>query len=713
MTVRLTRRRLIELGVTSGAALALELWMPPRALRALASVAAEPFRPNAWLTIGADDIVTITVAKSEMGQGVFTALPMLVADELGAVWSRVRIRQADGDPFNEYQNTGGSSSVPDSWDILRRAGAVAREMLRTAAARRWSVPPTDCRVADGIVRHPATGRSARFGELVAEATTIPVPDAAGMQLKPREEYQLIGRPLGRVDTPAKIRGEATFGTDVRVPGMRFAVVARCPYLGGRLLRVSSARALAIPGVQRLVELQPMGPPVHLRGGVAVVADTTWAAIEGRNALDIEWDHGPHTGITTASLKRAFRDGAAGVGKLVREAGSPGESLTGRPTFEATYEYPFLAHAAMEPGNCTARVSEGSAEIWAPTQFPPSAIGVAAALLRIPPEKVTLHIPFIGGGFGRRINEDFVAECILLARQVDHPVQILWTRDDDMQHDFYRPAGAQRLEAALDDRGFPTAILHRIAGPSTNSFYTPGHLRPEGQEIWGSDFPYAIPNRRLEYAEVNTPVPIGWWRAVSVAQNQFCLEAFVSELADRARIDAIEFRKAMLSGHPRLLGLLDAVSDLSDWRSPVPQGRARGVAVSWGDGTFVAEVVEASLGEREEPRVHRVSCAIDCGLVVNPNLVAAQAEGSIVWGLTGALKDEITVADGMPQQRHFADYPIMRMPEMPEIRIRLMESNTPPSGIGEPCVVPLAPALAAAVSRLRGAAVRTLPIRATA
>jgi isoquinoline 1-oxidoreductase subunit beta len=704
--LRLTRRRLIELGVTTGAALALELWLPYRALRALAPGAADPFRPNAWLAIGSDDIVTVTVAKSEMGQGVWTGLPMLVAEELGADWSRVRIHRADGDADNDYQNTGGSSSVPDSWDILRRAGAVAREMLRSAAARRWGVPPADCQVAEGVVRHQATGRSARFGELVTDATQLPVPDATTVPLKPREEYRLIGRPLGRLDTPAKISGEATFGSDVRVPGMRFAVVARCPYLGGRLLHHTAHRALAVPGVQGVVEMRPMGPPLHLRGGVAVVADTTWSALEGRKALEIEWDHGPHTGVTNASIMRSFRDAAAREAKLVREAGTVAGA-----SFEATYEYPFLAHAAMEPLNCTARVAEGRAEVWAPTQFPPNAISVVAQLLSIPPEKVTLHVPFIGGGFGRRINEDFVAECIQLARQLDHPVQILWTRDDDLQHDFYRQAGAQRLEAALDSRGYPTALLHRIAGPSTNAFYTPGHPRPEGQELWGTQFPYAIPNHRLEYAQVDTPVPIGWWRAVSVAQNQFCLEAFISELAARAGVDPLEFRKEMLSHHPRLLALLDAVAELSEWRTPAPAGRARGVAIAWGDGTFVAEVVELSLTARGEPRVHRVSCAVDCGLVINPNLVAAQAEGSIVWGLTGALLNEITVADGMPQQRHFGDYPILRMPDMPEIRIRLMEGGTAPSGIGEPCVVPVAPALAAAVSRLRGTAVRSLPIRA--
>lgn len=706
--LRLSRRALIELGLGAGAAFVLEFSLGTRTLRAARPSLAEPFRPNAWLAIDETGDVTITVAKSEMGQGVWTTLPMLIAEELDVEWSRVRVRQADAEIGSEYQNTGGSSSTVDSWDMLRRAGAAARQMLLTAAAARWNVAPIECSTSAGRVMHGASNRSVPYEELIADARSVPVPDPGSVSLRDPAEFKIIGRRLSRLDTPLKISGQAIYGIDVRVPGMLYAVVARCPYLGGRLESHDGAKALLVPGVRHVLVLRSFGAPLHLRGGVAVVADSTWAAMEGRRALSVTWSPGPNSAVSSASINESFHAAAATRGKVTSSSGDVDAAFASAAPVVAAYEYPYLAHATMEPNNCTVALSGGRAEVWAPTQYPPNAQAVAAAMLQMDPALVTLHVPFLGGGFGRRINEDFVAEAALLARLAGATVQVLWTRDDDLQHDFYRQAGLQQMRATLGADGFPTAIERRVIGPSVNAFYTRNHPSPEGQELWGTAMVYAVPNHRIEYVQVASPVPVGWWRSVSVSQNVFCLEAFVSELAVRAGQDPLDYRKAMLRSDARAVTVLDRVASLSNWGSAPANGRARGVAFANYDGTYVAQVVEASLTARGDAQVHNVSCVIDCGQVVNPGIVEAQAEGSIIWGLNAALLNEITVANGAPQQRDFVDYPLMRMRDTPDLRIEIVPSREVPTGAGEPCVVPVAPALAAAIGRLRGQPARSMP-----
>ncbi len=696
----LSRREFIATGAAAGSlVLAVDL---RGATRRVPGPFAPEFAPNAFLEIGADGGVTIWVSKSEMGQGVRTALPMIVAEELEADWSRVRIRQADADPKYGDQGTGGSESMSGMWRPLRKAGAQGREMLIAAAAARWGVPAAECRAEQGAVLHQGSGRRAGYGELAAEAARQPVPEAP--VLKDPATFRLVGVGVPNLDTPSKVTGQASYGLDVRLPGMRFAVIARCPVLGGTMKGHDPEKARAVPGVRELVEVP---------AGIAVIADSTWAAMQGRKALDCRWDEGALATLDSGRISRMLNDRSLLGGALARNDGDvPGALAAAAKTIETVYEVPFLAHAPMEPMNCTAQVVDGRCELWAPNQIPGWAKQEVAQAIGFDAANVTLHVTMMGGGFGRRLLPDYVVEAAQVAKAAPGaPIQLVWTREDDMQHGWFRPASVHRMKGGVDRAGKPVAWLHRVVAPSISEQRWPGSVRNglDTDAVEGAtDIAYAFPNLRVEYGMLNTPVPVSWWRSVYPSQTAFANECFLDELAQLAGRDPVEFRRSLLAAAPRHLAVLNLAAEKAGW-GKAPAGRAQGIALHrfWSD-SIVAEVAEVSL-VAGKVRVHRVTCAVDCGLVVNPDGVKAQLEGGVLYGLSAALHGQITVEAGRVQQSNFHDYPVVRMPDAPVIEVHLIRSGDVPKGVGEPGTPPIAPAVANAVSRLTGTRVRKLPI----
>jgi len=736
-----SRRGFLAAGASAGAGLVIAFHLrggldaqPPAA----ADANPNPF--DAWLRLAPDGTITLIVAKSEMGQGVFTSLPMILSDEIGVEWEQIRIEQATTRPQVYQHGTGGSSSVRTSWLPLRQAGAAAREMLIQAAARAWQVDASACRVERGVVIHDRDGRRATFAELIPAAAKLPVPDLKTVRLKTREELRIVGTSPVRRDIPPKVDGSATFGLDVRVPGMLFAVVARCPTIDGTPRRFDASKAKQIAGVRDVFEipavheLQPergINPDprfVHARGGVAVVAENTWAAIRGRQALEIEWDHGPNVAESSDALHAQFEQLITQPGKPVRNDGDAEAALAGAARrVDATYALPFQAHATMEPMNCTVQVRDGAAEAWVPAQGPQWAQEVIALLTKLPLDAVTVHTTFMGGAFGRRYAVDWVAEATQISQRMRAPIQVVWTREDDFLHDFYRQASLHRLTGGFDAEGRAIAWSHRMVSTSAEQYWpAPKDSKPEQSEVWGAaDAPYAIPNFRLEYRPAATRIPIGWWRSVEHSFTAFVVESFIDEMAAAAGVDPLEFRLRLLADTPayklpwdknenrftreRLIGVLKLAADRAGWGTPLPAGRARGLACVYAFQTYVAEVAEVSI-ERGAPRVHRVICAVDCGQVVHPDNAAAQIQGAIVYGLSATLKGEITIANGQAQQRNFDTFPVIRMNDAPIVDVHLMPSSAPPTGAGEPGLPPLAPAVANAFFALTKKRARRLPIR---
>jgi isoquinoline 1-oxidoreductase beta subunit len=722
-TIKVDRRGFLKVGAAAGAGLVLGFYIPwERAASAQETKSPDPF--NAWVRIDKDGRVTLIVAKSEMGQGVRTGLPMILAEELEVDWTNVRVEQAPTRPdIYRHMGTGGSSSTRESWMPLRQAGAAARQMLIAAAAQTWSVGKETCFAEKGAVVHQPTGRRLSYGELVEAASKLPVPDFAAVPLKKPEAFRIVGKATPRTDTPAKVDGSAIFGMDVRVPGMVYAVVARCPTFGGKVARFDATKAKAVPGVQHVVEIPP--GPAHSTGGVAVVADTTWAAMKGRDALEIEWDHGPHANESSQTLRQQFESLSQKPGKEVRNEGDAVAVLErAAKKVEAIYEMPFQAHATMEPMNCTVDIRADRAEVWAPTQAPDWTQGTVAAVARIPPQSVTVHTTFMGGGFGRRYQADFVVEAAQISKAVGKPVKVVWTREDDMQHDFYRPLAYHRLSAALDETGAVTAWMDRIHSTSIRIFWDPPErARPEGQEISGAvDVPYAAANVRVEYANIESGVPRAWWRSVEHSFNAFAVESFIDEVAAAAGMDPLQFRLRLLQeprqikssemvlDTQRLKKVLELVAEKSQWGTPLPTGHARGVACHFSFFTYIAQVAEVSVDKTGAIRVHRVVCAVDCGTPINPDQVKAQMESGIVYGLTAALKGAITIDKGRVQQSNFHDYAMVRINEAPAMEIHIVPSTEAPTGTGEPGLPPIAPAVANAVFAATGKRVRRLPIR---
>jgi len=725
VTPRVSRREFLKTGAAAGAGLVVAVQLQGCAKPAPPATSA-PFAPNAWVRVQTDGTVLIEVDRSEMGQGVSTALPMLVAEELEADWSTVRYEASAANPayankMTGMQLTGGSSSVPGGWVPLRQAGAQAREMLVSAAAARWGVDRAACRAENSRVTHAASGRSATYGELASEAARLPVP--VSVALKEPKDWKLIGRPLARLDIPRVVRGEAVFAHDVRVPGMLVAMVERAPALGGSVTSFDDAKAKAVPGVRAVVQVT---------NGVAVVAEDFWAARKGREALVVQWAPGASAAPDSEGIRATLRALVQQPeGKVVRHDGdAPGTIASLTKKVRAEYETPFLAHATMEPMTCSADVRPDGVTLWAPTQFQwgpkmfgGGAQGTAAKIAGVPMERVTVHTTKLGGGFGRRSEMDFVVDAVEVSKAVGAPVRVVWTREDDMRHDFYRPATLHVFEGAVDEAGRPVAWSHVIAGPSIMARYIPSFM-PEfaanrmGMLKHGADptsiegaenLPYGIPNLRVDYRRADLGVPVGFWRSVGSSQNAFATECFVDELAALAAADPVAFRRALLKEKPRHLRVLELAAAESGWGSPLPAGRARGVAVAESFGSFVAQVVEVSV-DGGTVRVHRVTCAVDCGQVVNPDIVVAQMEGAIAYGLTAALHGEITLAKGRVEQGNFDAYPILRMNEMPVVTVHIVPSTEHPGGVGEPGTPPIAPAVANAVSALTGTRVRRLPIR---
>jgi isoquinoline 1-oxidoreductase beta subunit len=719
----LSRRAFLRVSAAAGGGLLLHFRWPAPGERAAdgaveraaegAAESAADFAPNAFLRIGGDGRVTVICNKAEMGQGVSTSLCMLLAEELDADWSRVGFEFAPVDPVYAHpgfgiQMTGGSTSTLAMSEPMRRAGGAARLILVAAAAQQWGVDAAQCRTENGAVRHDASGRSATYGELASAAAALPAPAPEEVQLKDPSAFRFLGKPMQRLDTPDKVRGTATFAIDVRRPGMRTALVAHPPAFGARVRSVRDAAARAVPGVLDVVDVG---------SGVAVIGTGFWACKRGRDALEIEWDLGPDASLSSASLRDEYRRLSKTPGAVARRTGDAAAALqAAERVLEADYEVPYLAHAPMEPLNCVVDLRADGCEIWAGTQFQTVDHAAAARVLGLPPEKVKLHTTFLGGGFGRRANpaSDYIVEAVRIARHAKAPLQLIWTREDDMRSGYYRPMWQSRVRAAIDARGAITAWTHTIVGQSiiAGTPFEPFIVKDgiDGTSVEGAvDLPYAIPHVLVDLHTTKVAVPTLWWRSVGHSHTAFVVESFLDELAHALGADPLALRLDLLADQEQHRRVLQLAAAKAGWREPAPPGRARGLAVHHSFSTCVATVLEVSL-ERGRPRVHRATCAVDCGRTVNPDTVVAQLEGAVGFALTAALYGEITVREGGVEQSNFHDYRMLRIHEMPAVEVHIVPSELPSTGVGEPGVPPVAPALANALFRLTGKRVRRLPIR---
>src|SRR6266581_3958921 len=669
---RITRREFVQ----TGAGLVVAFYLPPRLFRGAVPPDA-PFAPNAWVRVGTDGIVTLTVDKSEMGQGSQTGLAMILAEELEADWSTVRLGPVPENPvaWSRTMRTGGSNAIRSSWEPLRKAGATAREMLIAAAAEAWKVDRTTCRAENGAVVHGPSGRRLPYGKLATRAATLAVP--SDVPLKDPKDFHLIGKRVPRLDTPSKVDGSAVFGIDVKVPGMLVASIERSPVLGGRVKRVNADKAKALPGVRHVVALEPsswIGTngawAAGCAAGVAVVADTYWQAVQGRRALEIEWDEGEAAGLDSAGIRAQLATLAERPGVVAQTMGDPAAALAGAARrIEALYEVPFLHHATMEPMNCTAHVRADGVEVWAPTQNQGDAQRVAAEVTGLASDKVRIHTTFSGGGFGRRLEPDFVSEAVRVSKAVAAPVKVIWTREDDMRNGFYRPTTYNRFAAGLDGSGRPVAWTHRIAGTPLRLKFGPLEKGLDDSLVDGAiDLPYAIPNVLVD-----------------------------------------QVRRELLRDKARHRRTLELAADKAGWGTPLQAGRGRGIALAeWGP-TVCAEVAEVSVDSCGSVRVHRVTCAVDCGPAVNLGQIEAQMQGGIVFGLTAALYGEITIERGRVMQGNFDTYRMVRMPEAPVVEVHVVPSTDAQGGTGEPGVPPIAPAVCNAIFAATGKRIRRLPI----
>jgi isoquinoline 1-oxidoreductase subunit beta len=675
---------------------------------AAAQAAPDLNQPNAFLKIARDGSVTVQVKHLEFGQGVMTSLPMLVAEELGCDFSKVRSELAPAAPiyahsFFGMQMTGGSTSVANSWIQLRTVGAMARTMLVSAAATRWKVDAAKCRVSNGVVIGP--NKRATFGELADDAAKLPTPQ--NVVLKDAKDYTIIGKPTKRLDAPTKVNGTARFGIDMtpkQIPNLHTALVAHAPTFGARVKKFNADKVNGIPGVTHVVQLS------H---GVAVVGKTFWAAKTGRDALQIEWDLEPGSKADTASMSKAYRETAKTPG-LVAKKGNPDAFKTVAKSVVAEYEMPYLAHAAMEPLNCTVSITGDKCEVWVGSQFQTVDAGAAATIAGVPPQNVKLNTMIAGGGFGRRANptSDYIVEAVEIAKKAGVPVKTVWTRDDDMKGGYYRPMYVHRIEAGLDSANKIAAWNHTIVGQSiiTGTSFE-GFMVKDGVDATSvegvADTPYDIANMHATLHTTKPGVPGLWWRSVGHTHTAYAMETMMDDLAALAGIDPVVFRRAYLAKHPRVLATLNLAAQKANWGTALPKGRARGVAVHESFGSVVAHVVEVSLNAGAL-KIHRIVSAIDCGLVVNPLTVAAQVESAVVYGLSAALYGKITLKDGVVEQSNFHDYPVLRMAEMPAVEVNIVPGGTRPSGVGEPGTPPIAPAISNAIFALTGKRLRMLP-----
>ena len=704
----LLSRRSFLVGVSAvGGGLALSLAVPFDSVRA----AEEAPEVTAWLLIGADNAVVIRVARAEMGQGAHTGLAMLVAEELECDWAKVSTEFVSPqenmrrDRVWGDMSTGASRSIASSQLYLRQAGATAREMLISAAAARWNVPAFECVAAMSVITHQPSGRKLAFGAVAEAAAKVPPP--ADVKLKDPRDWKLAGKPRRRLDVPAKVTAQPIYAIDVRLPGMLYAAIAHCPVFGGAPKAVNDGAIANMKGVRRVVRLP---------NAVAVIADSWWHAKRAVEALPIEWDPRGNGRVSTASIADIVRAGlSAEKSQVGRSDGDVAAAMQSAVKLvEADYEVPFLAHATMEPQTCTAHVANGEVEVWVPTQEPMTALATAASAAGVPNEKVVVHGTFLGGGFGRRAAiQEFVRQAVLIAKEVDVPVKLLWSREEDIKHDYYRPFGMARLVAGLGADGMPIAWKVRIAGPSFVHGLVPGFGMSFVDRTFISgladEMAYDVPNYLVDYVVEQSPVPLGVWRAINYTQNTFYKESFVDEMAHAAGMDPYLYRRHLLRNNAKHLAVLDAAAKKADWFSPLPEGMRRGIAVTEACGSVCAQVVEASV-ERGEVCVHRVVSALDCGNVVNPLSIEMQTEGAVIYALTAALTGEITIKNGGVEQSNFDTYEMLRIADAPKVETVLAPSGNFWGGAGEPPVPPLAPALCNAIFAATGKRIRSLPIK---
>ena len=704
----LSRRTFLRAGVAATGGLLLSISLP-RLLADAGAADTDSFAPSAFIRIGRDGSVTLTIGQVEMGQGTYTALPMLIAEELEVELSQVQVEHAPpddkrfGNRLMGFQATGNSNSVRAFWEPLRRAGATARTMLVAAAAKRWNVDPAACRAEKGEVIHSASSRRTTYGALAAEAATLPIPQQVA--LKDPKQFKLIGTSAKRLDAPAKVNGTAVFGIDVKLPGLKIATLAASPVFGGRVRSVDDTKAKAVRGVRQIVRLDD---------AVAVVADHMGAARKGLAALGIEWDEGPNAALSTADVVRQLEAASQRPGAVARRDGDVERAMaSAATTVEAVYQVPFLAHATMEPMNCTVELRKDSCEVWVGTQVLSRAQAAAAQTAGLPLEKVTVHNHLLGGGFGRRLEIDEVVRAVQIAKQVNGPVKVVWTREEDIQHDMYRPYFYDRLAAGLDDRGMPVAWRHRITGSSILARWLPPAFK-DGLDPDTTDgaveLPYSVPNILVDYVRQEPPgIPTAFWRSVGPSHNIFVVESFIDELAAAARRDPVEYRRSLLDKSPRAKAVLELAAVKAGWGLPLPGGAARGASVQFVFGTYMAQVAEVTVSKAGEVRVRRVVCAVDCGTVINPDTVRAQVEGAIMFGITAALYGEITLKNGRVEQSNFHDYPILRINEAPVVEVHIVKSAEPPGGMGETGTSAVAPAITNAIFAATGRRLRKLPI----
>jgi isoquinoline 1-oxidoreductase beta subunit len=707
---RLTsRRRFLQAGAAAGGGLMLSLRLPFANHHAQAADA-DGFAPNAFIRIEADGQIVLTMPYVEMGQGTYTSIAMLIAEELEVELRQVRLEHAPpdeklyGNPlFGGLQATGNSNAMRAAWQPLRQAGAIARTMLVSAAAKKWKVEPASCRAERGEVTHAASGRRIKYGAIATDAGKLPVPK--NVALKRPQDFKLIGTPAKRLDAPAKVNGTAVYGIDVRPPGVKIATLAQSPVFGGRVKSVDDAAAKAVKGVRQIVRLDD---------AVAVVADHMGAAKKGLAALAIEWDDGPHAKLNTKEIVGELEKATLNSGAVAQNIGDVDAAMAGSTTkVEATYAVPFLAHATMEPMNCTVHVRPDGCEVWVGSQVVARAQAAAAKVTGLPLDKVVVHNHLIGGGFGRRLEIDGVIRAVQIAQQVEGPVKVVWTREEDIQHDMYRPYFFDRMSAGLDEKGMPVAWNHRFAGSSIIARWAPplfsNGLDPDTTE-GAINLAYALPNMHVEYLRVEPAgIPTAFWRSVGPSHNVFVTESFMDELAAAARQDPVAYRRALLDKSPRAKAVLDLAAEKAGWGQPLPDRVGRGVSVQFAFANYMAQVAEVEVSKDGAVRVRRVVCAVDCGTAVNPDTVRAQIEGAIIFGITAALHGEITLKNGRVEQTNFDTYQMLRIDEAPAIEVYIVQSSEPPGGMGEPGTSAIVPAVTNAIFAATGKRLRKLPV----